>query len=92
MCGIVIAHGIDNPSAERPKLIACSKKIRHRGPDWSGCYSGKQTILAHERLAIVGVGALRNSVIACEVKSSSLPSQTPALSLLLATMARSSSP
>ncbi|EJF65976.1 glutamine-hydrolyzing asparagine synthase [Dichomitus squalens LYAD-421 SS1] len=55
MCGIVIAHGIDNPSAERPKLIACSKKIRHRGPDWSGCYSGKQTILAHERLAIVGV-------------------------------------
>ena len=56
MCGIVIAHGIDNPAAERPKLIACSKKIRHRGPDWSGCYSGKQTILAHERLAIVGVG------------------------------------
>ncbi|KAI0807450.1 glutamine-hydrolyzing asparagine synthase [Fomes fomentarius] len=55
MCGIVIAHGIDNPSVERPKLIACSKKIRHRGPDWSGCYSGKQTILAHERLAIVGV-------------------------------------
>ena len=56
MCGIVIAHGIENPAAERPKLIACSKKIRHRGPDWSGCYSGKQTILAHERLAIVGVG------------------------------------
>ncbi|KAI0375027.1 glutamine-hydrolyzing asparagine synthase [Pilatotrama ljubarskyi] len=55
MCGIVIAHGIDNPAAERPRLIACSKKIRHRGPDWSGCYSGKQTILAHERLAIVGV-------------------------------------
>ena len=63
MCGIVIAHGIDNPSAERPKLIACSKKIRHRGPDWSGCYSGKQTILAHERLAIVGGGALRSSMI-----------------------------
>ncbi len=56
MCGIVIAHGIDNPAAERPRLLACSKKIRHRGPDWSGCYSGKQTLLAHERLAIVGVG------------------------------------
>ncbi|OJT14574.1 hypothetical protein TRAPUB_8820 [Trametes pubescens] len=55
MCGIVIAHGIDNPAAERPRLLACSKKIRHRGPDWSGCYSGKQTLLAHERLAIVGV-------------------------------------
>ncbi|KZT67697.1 asparagine synthase [Daedalea quercina L-15889] len=55
MCGIVAAHGIDNPAAHRPRLIACAKKIRHRGPDWSGCYSGKQTILAHERLAIVGV-------------------------------------
>ena len=63
MCGICIAHGIDNPAAERPRLIACSKKIRHRGPDWSGCYSGKQTILAHERLAIVGVGeSIANSV------------------------------
>ncbi|KAI0957371.1 asparagine synthetase [Taiwanofungus camphoratus] len=55
MCGIVVAHGLDNPAADRPRLIACAKKIRHRGPDWSGCYSGKQTILAHERLAIVGV-------------------------------------
>jgi asparagine synthase (glutamine-hydrolysing) len=33
-----------------------SKKIRHRGPDWSGTYVGKETILCHERLAIVGVG------------------------------------
>lgn len=30
-----------------------SKKIRHRGPDWSGIYCGKKAILAHERLAIV---------------------------------------
>lgn len=55
MCGIVVAHGLDKPANDRPRIIACSKKIRHRGPDWSGCYSGKQTILAHERLAIVGV-------------------------------------
>ncbi|OCH95018.1 glutamine-hydrolyzing asparagine synthase [Obba rivulosa] len=55
MCGIVAAHGLENPAADRPRLIACAKKIRHRGPDWSGCYCGKQTILAHERLAIVGV-------------------------------------
>ncbi|GBE82012.1 glutamine-hydrolyzing asparagine synthase [Sparassis latifolia] len=55
MCGIVIAHGLEKPSSDRPRIIACAKKIRHRGPDWSGCYSGKQTILAHERLAIVGV-------------------------------------
>ncbi|OSX65056.1 hypothetical protein POSPLADRAFT_1136324 [Postia placenta MAD-698-R-SB12] len=55
MCGIVVAHGLDNPALERPRIIACAKKIRHRGPDWSGCHNGKQTILAHERLAIVGV-------------------------------------
>lgn len=30
-----------------------AKKIRHRGPDWSGIYSGKTAILAHERLSIV---------------------------------------
>jgi asparagine synthase (glutamine-hydrolysing) len=30
-----------------------SKKVRHRGPDWSGIYSHKNAILAHERLAIV---------------------------------------
>jgi asparagine synthase (glutamine-hydrolysing) len=30
-----------------------SKRIRHRGPDWSGIYCNGQTILAHERLAIV---------------------------------------
>jgi asparagine synthase (glutamine-hydrolysing) len=30
-----------------------SKKIRHRGPDWSGIYCGEKAILAHERLAIV---------------------------------------
>lgn len=29
------------------------KKIRHRGPDWSGIYCGKSAILAHERLSIV---------------------------------------
>ena len=30
-----------------------SKKIRHRGPDWSGIYADDCAILAHERLAIV---------------------------------------
>ena len=30
-----------------------SSKIRHRGPDWSGIYTGGSAILAHERLAIV---------------------------------------
>lgn len=56
MCGIFAAHGIENPSGDRAKCIACSKRIRHRGPDWSGCYVGQQSVLVHERLAIVGVG------------------------------------
>jgi asparagine synthase (glutamine-hydrolysing) len=30
-----------------------TKRVRHRGPDWSGIYSGSRAILAHERLSIV---------------------------------------
>ena len=30
-----------------------SKKVRHRGPDWSGIFCCEKAILAHERLAIV---------------------------------------
>jgi asparagine synthase (glutamine-hydrolysing) len=30
-----------------------SKRVRHRGPDWSGVYAGRRAILAHERLSIV---------------------------------------
>ena len=30
-----------------------SKRIRHRGPDWSGVWTHDKAILAHERLAIV---------------------------------------
>ncbi len=37
----------------RPQLLEMSKKVRHRGPDWSGIYSDDKAILAHERLAIV---------------------------------------
>lgn len=37
----------------RQKLIAASKKLRHRGPDWSGFVIVKNTGIAHERLAII---------------------------------------
>jgi len=37
----------------RQKALRMSQKIRHRGPDWSGIYSGGSAILAHERLSIV---------------------------------------
>ncbi|KAI0050934.1 asparagine synthase [Auriscalpium vulgare] len=55
MCGILAVHNIPKPGVDRTRFIALSKKQRHRGPDWSGCYVGKQSILVHERLAIVGV-------------------------------------
>lgn len=59
MCGICGVFGLDKPSASRARVLALSKRQRHRGPDWSGCFVGKDAILAHERLAIVGVGEWR---------------------------------
>src|SRR5210317_66751 len=54
MCGIVCAFELKEKSEIlRPQLLEMSKKIRHRGPDWSGIYSDEKAILAHERLAIV---------------------------------------
>ncbi len=37
----------------RAQVLEMSKKIRHRGPDWSGVYTGDNAILSHERLSIV---------------------------------------
>jgi len=54
MCGIVGAFELKFPSQElRTQVLDMSKKIRHRGPDWSGIYCGDKAILAHERLSIV---------------------------------------
>ena len=54
MCGIVAIFNIRQQTAElRQKALQISRKIRHRGPDWSGIYCGGSAILAHERLAIV---------------------------------------
>jgi len=54
MCGIVCAFDLkEKAEVLRPQLLEMSKKIRHRGPDWSGIYSNEKAILAHERLAIV---------------------------------------
>ena len=54
MCGIVCAFDLKQPmELLRPKILQMSKKIRHRGPDWSGIYSNSNAIIAHERLAIV---------------------------------------
>ena len=54
MCGVVCAFDIKEDSkALRYQILEMSKKVRHRGPDWSGIYSDENAILAHERLAIV---------------------------------------
>ncbi len=54
MCGIVCAFDLkEKPEVLRPQLLEMSKKIRHRGPDWSGIYSDEKVIMTHERLAIV---------------------------------------
>ncbi len=62
MCGFVGAFDLQSgsePIADglreqlRSQVLDMSKKIRHRGPDWSGVYTGNNAILSHERLAIV---------------------------------------
>ncbi|OXC65248.1 asparagine synthase (glutamine-hydrolyzing) [Cryptococcus neoformans] len=56
MCGIFCCFNrAGDISQYRARAIACSKRQRHRGPDWSGCYMTNNTVLVHERLAIVGV-------------------------------------
>ena len=62
MCGFVGAFDLNSGSMPideglreqlRAQVLDMSKRIRHRGPDWSGVYTGSNAILSHERLAIV---------------------------------------
>ncbi len=54
MCGIVCAFELGVKAEElRPEILRMSKKLRHRGPDWSGIFTHPRSIMAHERLAIV---------------------------------------
>ncbi len=54
MCGIVGIFNVKEQSdALRRKALEMSRRIRHRGPDWSGIWCGGSAILAHERLSIV---------------------------------------
>ena len=54
MCGITAIFNIREGEASlRTQALEMSKRIRHRGPDWSGIYQGGSAILAHERLSIV---------------------------------------
>ncbi len=54
MCGFVGMFDIGEGAARyRDRVLSMSRKIRHRGPDWSGIYCGEDTIISHERLSIV---------------------------------------
>ncbi|CCE63053.1 hypothetical protein TPHA_0D04200 [Tetrapisispora phaffii CBS 4417] len=55
MCGIFTVYKHENAEAFKPRALQLSKRIRHRGPDWSGNVVKNSTIMAHERLAIVGL-------------------------------------
>ena len=62
MCGIVaVLNSSQDPADLRPVVLDRAKRVRHRGPDWSGIHvqryerGGRSlcNILAHERLGIV---------------------------------------
>jgi len=54
MCGFVGMFDVKGDTAPyRNRVLDMSRKIRHRGPDWSGIHSGPSAIISHERLAIV---------------------------------------
>lgn len=54
MCGIVCCFELKTDvDVLRPRILDMAKKVRHRGPDWSGMYGSNRAIMAHERLSIV---------------------------------------
>lgn len=56
MCSIFCLLDLAGPPEEgRSLALERSRLLRHRGPDWSGIFSDEHAVLAHERLAIVGV-------------------------------------
>ncbi|MFA5684031.1 MAG: asparagine synthase B [Lysobacteraceae bacterium] len=56
MCSILGLFDLRSDAAAlRTQALDLSRRMRHRGPDWSGVYADDGAILVHERLAIVGV-------------------------------------
>ena len=68
MCGIVAIYNnqLKFDKHMRSKSLSMSKKVRHRGPDWSGIYSSDHAILAHERLSIVDVHSGKQPLISSD--------------------------
>ncbi|KAL1222032.1 Asparagine synthetase [glutamine-hydrolyzing] 1 [Cardamine amara subsp. amara] len=54
MCGILAILGCsDDSQAKRVRVLELSRRLRHRGPDWSGLYQHGDNYLAHQRLAVI---------------------------------------
>jgi asparagine synthase (glutamine-hydrolysing) len=69
MCGIIAVFTSKGSSKElRANVLEMSKKIRHRGPDWSGIYSDDKVILTQERLAIVDPESGRQPLFSADQK------------------------
>uniref|UniRef100_Q84L98 Asparagine synthetase [glutamine-hydrolyzing] n=1 Tax=Lotus japonicus TaxID=34305 RepID=Q84L98_LOTJA len=56
MCGICCVIGVPaGAESIRSTVLDRAKRIRHRGPDWTGVYAKGKNIIVHERLSIVDV-------------------------------------
>jgi asparagine synthase (glutamine-hydrolysing) len=56
MCGILTVLDLKGDPVELRKLaLNRVKRLRHRGPDWSGVWADDKAIICHERLSIVDV-------------------------------------
>ena len=70
MCGIIAIYNnqIKFDKDMRAKSLSMSKKVRHRGPDWSGIYTSDNAILAHERLSIVDIKSGKQPLFSSDKK------------------------
>ncbi len=69
MCGIVGVFELKVESQSlRSQVLKMSKKLRHRGPDWSGIYCGEKAVMAHERLSIVDVQSGKQPLLSKDQK------------------------
>ncbi|RKP02825.1 hypothetical protein CXG81DRAFT_10318 [Caulochytrium protostelioides] len=58
MCGILAILGHDQDAREaRRSAIKLTKRLRHRGPDYTGILECGRNIFCHERLSIVGAAS-----------------------------------
>ena len=70
MCGIVGVFNFEGTNDSlRNQALDMSRKIRHRGPDWSGIYSSNNVILAHERLGIVDPASGKQPILSKDKKT-----------------------